>query len=250
MSYNSIQVGAYAHNDSFYYTGTQAQPDVINVFFKLGEKEHVALVFMPLANFYDWVPILSFFSAIPRIVNSVEIFFRELSQATFQSDNPHLLESWNAFKNLIRGSVAIFPIAGNITLFVFDVVRTRGIYSKIENSLENQQNVMGVAFEGTSVFTTSEDSLTSIDSPSDPLREAVYLTNFQSVCTRFLETTSDQETIRNFFLRLSNTFAVMTQLGYSLNMDVNARVNLRNSMSSMNQHGYSIHLGGERVLFP
>lgn len=145
-----------------YYTGTVNQPDVLSIFIKArGQLRPLnACHFLPMANFCDYVPIASSLLAIPRIKASVQTFFSEASQVSLHTQDPHLLECWNACKNFIRAIIAFVPIAGNVTLIVFDRIRDLVIVeAKIASSLLGQQDVAGVALDGKILFTVSMDRL-------------------------------------------------------------------------------------------
>ncbi len=137
---------------SDYYTGTEYRPESINIFIKSQGK----LTFQHLvaqANQNDYIPVKSSFTTVGRITEATQRLFKELSQTKFTSSDPHLLESWNAFKNLCRGLIAFFPIAGNITLFLFDQFRNAVYCSNISQTVKDKNNIIGVAIDGKVVCT-------------------------------------------------------------------------------------------------
>lgn len=210
-----ISTGMYNYNNTF-YTGTSAQPDTLSIFVKSGQTERSFSVYHmhPGLSYCDYVPLVSSLTAIPKIINSVETFFNELSQAAFQANDPHLLECWNAFKNFMRALVALVPIAGNITLVIFDVTRNIvSIEPKITESIRNQQNIAGVASDGKVIFTVDLDRLRDIYRDPDQQDAEYYLGGFRHLCTELLKRESErgsQEDITQLFLRFSNRLNAQT----------------------------------------
>lgn len=157
-----IHTGIYNWQRTF-YTGTDVQPDKISLFVKQKKEDHLAIINkQPLANWLGYSVIVSSFSETARIVKAVKQIFSELSQMKFRNNDPHLHECWNAFKNLFRGMIGIIPIAGNLTLILFDACKNAYLISKIEKGLADQENIAGIAMDGKIVFTTSFENIKKI----------------------------------------------------------------------------------------
>lgn len=204
----TTNLGVYSYNYEF-YTGTITQPDTLTIFVKprqLGTSIEVCNL-QAFSNCIDCLPIISSFTAIPRIVKSVGNIISELSQSTLSTNDPHLYECWNAIKNLLRAIIAFFPIVGNITLIIFDVCKLElSVRPKIEEALGNQQDIAGVAFDGRVIFTLPLHQLNLSTSSSDPsLTPERYLTHLKFLCTELLRRESERNstaTIQELFLRL------------------------------------------------
>jgi hypothetical protein len=92
----------------------------------------------------------NFISAIPRISEAVKIIFQEIKCGSCFNENS---EFWNALKNGVRGIIQLVPLLGNAILFTYDKLRiTLYIHPKIETELSNQQEVVGMAFDGKPIF--------------------------------------------------------------------------------------------------
>jgi hypothetical protein len=132
------------------YTGTADTPDVVSIFLKSGRKPVVKIEDEQITNALGYSP-LEFLSAIPRIGKAAKILFQELARGTCFNRNS---EFWNAFKNFSRGIVQLVPLIGNAALYLHDLARTTfSIHPKINAALSNQQQVLGIAFDGKPVFT-------------------------------------------------------------------------------------------------
>jgi len=190
-----IHAGIYHYQNRF-YTGTDIQPDTLSIFVKFkDDKEsfHVRHKHA-YANCMGYVPILGSFTGVARIVNAVKSIFNHLSQLKFKSDDPHLNECWNAFKNLFRGLVEVVPFLG-ITLIIFDVVRNVVFMTKkIQKELKEEKGVAGVAIDGKIVFTIDIEQLDEFldrihkDKKSGKVKTDRYrLDHFSYLCSEFLE---------------------------------------------------------------
>lgn len=136
-----------------YYSGTKMQPDVITIFTKSQGKISTYSV-LHIHNWLDMVPFVGAFTAIPRIVAAVKPFFHEAKQITFQRNDPHLAECWNAFKNLMRGVVALIPLVGTVTLLVVETIRFVRVNLMLQKTFATQDNIIGIAIDGKVVFTS------------------------------------------------------------------------------------------------
>ena len=183
-------VGIYRYQDLNFYTGTEYQPDVLSVFVKSGKT--VEVCHMQASTIWmSFVPILSSFTSIGTIVSAVKRFFEELAQMQFKANDPHLLECWNAIKNLMRALIAFVPVAGNITLILFEAVRTGIIvHSQIENALEQEDDVAGVALDGKILYTIPFEELDSLF--STPKTPEIKLMGFRELCFEYLKEKGQQ----------------------------------------------------------
>jgi hypothetical protein len=132
------------------YTGTKDQPDVATVFFKSDANE-VHTKDEQKTNELGYSPC-ELGSARLRIEKAAKILFKEMKQGTFFKENS---ESWNAFKNLSRGIIQLFPLLGNGILYIHDLARIHfSTHPKLKSALSNQVDpVVGLAFDGVPVFT-------------------------------------------------------------------------------------------------
>ena len=139
------------------YTGTANQPDVVSIFFKSRHfPGQVKITDDEGVNSLGHYP-KNFITAIPRIQKAAKVMFQEIKNGTCFKENS---EFGNACKNGARGILQLVPFLGNLALFVFDQLRaTLYIHPKIENELANQQEVVGIAFDGKPVFTVSTNHL-------------------------------------------------------------------------------------------
>lgn len=137
-----------------FYSGTNMVPDVITVFMKPCRGRLFTWIVLPIENWMDMIPLFGIVSGIHRIIQAVETFFLEAKQIRFQKNDPHLSESWNAFKNLIRGAVAIIPLVGTVSLIGVEIVRAFRIYYSLGKSMDIQQDIIGIAIDGKVIYTT------------------------------------------------------------------------------------------------
>lgn len=181
-----MRIGIYNYNRIF-YTGTDVQPDVLNIFIK--HKRCLESNNIPLANLVGYFPILSLFSGSLRIANAVKIIFKKLSNLKALSEDAHKSKLWNAFKNLFRGIVEIIPFTG-IPLIVFDSFRMSTFIHKINKELKEKENIAGVAIDGKVIFTIDLGRVDLIikDQPTDHSRINEYrLAVFRDLCLKILE---------------------------------------------------------------
>lgn len=146
-----IQLLGYYDYKELYYSGTKIQPDLITVFMKSKGKisdHHV----LPIHNWMDLIPFFGVLTAVPRIVAAVKPFFHEAKQIRFQKNDPHLAECWNAFKNLMRGVVALVPLVGTFCLVCVETIRMARDYILIQKSFASQQEIIGVVVDGKVIF--------------------------------------------------------------------------------------------------
>lgn len=136
-----------------YYSGTKMQPDLITLFTKSGGVISSDRI-LHKHNWIDMVPLVGAFTAIPRIVAAVKSFFHEANQVRFQRNDPHLAECWNAFKNLMRGVVALVPLIGTFSLIWVETIRFARDYMSLKKSLAMQENIIGIAVDGKVIFTS------------------------------------------------------------------------------------------------
>ena len=138
------------------YTGTPDQPDVVSIFLKSGE--NIKIADEQIVNAMGHSPI-DFITAFPRIEKAAKIMLKEIKQGTcFKAES----EFWNAFKNGIRGIVQLVPLLGNAILWAYDGLRTTcSIHPKIKTAIAEQQNVIGVAFDGKPVMTIPLNEVSS-----------------------------------------------------------------------------------------
>lgn len=145
-----------------FYTGTNEQPDVLSFFVK-GTKTTFINV-RASANWKGYVPVKSSLTGVTRISIAANKIFTELSHATFHPNDLHLHECWNAFRNLFRGILETIPLIGNVTLMIFDLVREQIIFnSKIEQDIAPKENIVGIAIDGTVVFTIDLEYLKKLN---------------------------------------------------------------------------------------
>ncbi len=129
------------------YTGTPYRPDVVTIFLKA--RGHVEVVDEQVENSMGYSP-LNFLHAVTRIIEATKVMFLEIWEKTCFNKNS---EFWNAFKNGVRGIIPLVPILGNATLFIYDKLRTTlYIHPKLGKELSDQQEVLGMAFDGKPVF--------------------------------------------------------------------------------------------------
>ncbi len=152
------------------YTGTPDQPDVVSIFLKSGEKNStVKIADEQIVNEMSHSP-LNLITAFPRIEKAAKIMFKEIKKGT--CFNPES-EFWNAFKNGVRGIVQLVPLLGNAILWAYDGLRTTcSIHPKIKTAIAEQQNVIGVAFDGKPVMTMPLNQVSS--KYEDPFSVANY----------------------------------------------------------------------------
>jgi len=145
-------IGTY-HNKSLdfenFYTGTRFQPDDIQIFVKSGKdnKRFHCYELNSIANWMGFLPVVSIFTGMIRINNAVKTIFHELSQLKTKEKEAHQAELWNAFKNLFRGIVEVIPLTG-ITLVIFDCVRMSIRTGRIAKTIENTEDIAGIAIDG------------------------------------------------------------------------------------------------------
>jgi hypothetical protein len=132
------------------YTGTANQPDVVSIYLKSRHYPgHIKIVDEQIVNSLSHSPA-NFITAFPRIQKAIRIMFREIEQRTCFNENS---EFWNAFKNGMRGIVQLVPLIGNVTLYIYDQLRTAlYVHPKLKKELSDQQEVLGIAFDGKPVF--------------------------------------------------------------------------------------------------
>lgn len=152
MTTTQLSLGVYDYRE-LYYSGTKMQPDLITVFMKAGGKISTCSI-APVNNWIEMLPLFGALTAIPRIVAAVKRFFHEAKQVTFQKNDPHLAECWNAFKNLMRGVVALVPLVGTFSLICVEVTKIVREYIFLQKSFASQQDIIGIAIDGKVIFTS------------------------------------------------------------------------------------------------
>ncbi|MBS4167992.1 hypothetical protein [Parachlamydia sp. AcF125] len=180
----SFYIGFYRYNQTF-YTGTDAQPDVLHLFVK-PEKSFIEYTAMPLGTGLGYLPICSFFSGAARVANAVKVIFKGLSTLKPLAEDARKAELWNAFKNLFRGIAEMVPFTG-IALILFDSIRSSVYCEKTLEKIKEQENVAGVAIDGKIVFTLD---LTTVDhiikNTPEKLNER-RLAIFREICLTWLK---------------------------------------------------------------
>jgi hypothetical protein len=151
------------------YTGTKDQPDIVSILFKNNQNQ-VSLVHENIHALSNYNP-LNFQIAIYRITEAVNKIF--LCMRGKDSD------LWNATKNLTRGVVALIPLIGNGTLYLYDRIKTHFYTNpKIKNSLSSQEGpILGIAFDGKVIKTFSLDEISKAlkGQPHNPLGVLNYI---------------------------------------------------------------------------
>jgi hypothetical protein len=152
------------------YTGTANQPDVVSIFLKSRHHPDVKIVDEQIVNSLGHSPI-NFMTSIPRIQKAMKIMFQEVKQRTCFNENS---EFWNAFKNGARGLIQLVPLLGNGALYIYDHLRTTFYtHPKLEKKLSDQQEVLGIAFDGKPVFSISTQAVNSTYNIHDKGADAV-----------------------------------------------------------------------------
>jgi len=86
---------------------------------------------------------------------------------------------WNATKNLTRGIVALIPLIGNASLYLYDKIKINFYTnSTIKNALSSQCGpILGVAFDGEVIKTFSLDAFSKAlkGQLDDPLTSLNYM---------------------------------------------------------------------------
>ncbi len=138
-----------------YYTGTKDQPDNVSIFYK-DKNGNIDIKDENVANSMGHKPF-SMNTAVLRIQEAVNQVFEEINLGFSREDS----DLWNAFKNLARGMVQLFPLVGNATLYVFDYFRTNFYFHpKIKATLASENSpVMGFAFDGKIIATFSPEEM-------------------------------------------------------------------------------------------
>lgn len=189
------------NNNCNLYTGNKIQPDVLTTFIKTNSSttSFRAHHIQAFSSYADCIPIISSFTAIPKIIQAVSSFFTELSQSQFNSSDPHLNECFNALKNFIRGCVSFIPVIGNITLIIFDTVRMHhSIEITISSELENRENVAGIAADGKILFLLDFDQIRTLfqtpnneNQPVENISQNLSIINH--LCHRIIERYNESE---------------------------------------------------------
>lgn len=128
------------------YTGTIEQPDTVSLFFRSGKRLDIVdeniingLAYSPLAYFHNLHSTLwRIQEAALKIIASIKGESNDLQ---------------NAFKNLGRGIVQLFPILGGAALYMYDLIKTNlythpEIASALAYGTEPEGSVLGIAFDG------------------------------------------------------------------------------------------------------
>ena len=188
--------------DPFFFdtflTGTDDQPDTLTIFVKSSKNStsFSACHLHAPANLLGCIPVVSTFTAIVRIVNSVKTIFKELGQIKFKANDPHLNKCWMAFKNLFRGILELIPVIGNLTLIFYDTMRNVIIFdAAIVKAIAEKENIAGIAMDGKVIFTVNLDLLKTyhanhkiILKDNDEIASA-----FPIYCSSFLKTVSEKK---------------------------------------------------------
>jgi len=205
-------LGIYTYNDT-YYTGTDVQPDMLNIFIKPKNEDIKSWQyrsFLPLATWMGCSPIFSMASGLARIKNAVMKIFEILSNLkTLSEINEHASELWNAFKNLFRGVGEFVPIslitgistgsvitgisagvAITISLAIFESARAVIYQYKINDELKDKKNIAGVAMDGKVIFTVELDKIDDIlfeDKSPESISNEDRCTIFSAYCLKRLK---------------------------------------------------------------
>jgi len=151
------------------YTGTSDQPDTVSFFFK-NDQNQVSLAHENIHAKLNYNP-LNFRVAINRINVAANKIF--LCMKGKESD------LWNATKNLTRGIVALIPLIGNASLYLYDKIKINFYTnSTIKNALSSQCGpILGVAFDGKVIKTFSLDAFSKAlkGQLDDPLTSLNYM---------------------------------------------------------------------------
>src|ERR1700733_3748315 len=112
-----MNIGLYDYHQTF-YTGTDVQPDSLDIFIKPEKKAEsfIDCSLLPAATWVGFVPVFSFFSGAARVVNAVEIIFRLFSETNTLEEDVYKAKVWNAFKNLFRGFGEMIPFTGIVLI--------------------------------------------------------------------------------------------------------------------------------------
>ena len=159
------------------YTGTQDAPDSVTLFYKQGNG-NIKFANEEIKNAMGHSPLSGIPSAFPRIDKAVRQIFNECQLGAFRADSDLL----NAIKNLMRGVVQLVPLLGNVTLYVFDYVRTNlYFHSKIKVALAQQNGpIMGIAFDGKIVGQFSQAEMEAAFTVKDkaPVKDHLAVFNY------------------------------------------------------------------------
>lgn len=147
----------YNKTNTTFYTGTAEQPDTIIVVAKPKGKiknytQYVSTL-SPVANYYGYLPVVSTFTGLIRIVNSIAMLAKKVFYFVTRKSQKELDSGWNAFRNLFRGIVELVPVLGNASVIIFDVVRNQRNARKVMNSI-GENEVAGIVVNGKVVYQT------------------------------------------------------------------------------------------------
>lgn len=225
-------------SSNLFYTGAKDHPDTISVFTKTGTARKFEVAHLRnLNNIVDYAPLVSSVTGLCRIIKSAIEFFKALSKCSKE-------DGWIAIKNLIRGMVAIIPLAGNLTLIVFDTIRDAIWARKVNKSLENQNEVAGIAFEGKVLDLIPSNELTfqGIIGPLDLCTVIVLKT-----VKRKLEN-KDQKTLREVFSAGFLSQAVKKQIAQKSNRELEAEISIHNTIFDKGMDFFAENLGPDKQL--
>ncbi|MES2345590.1 MAG: hypothetical protein V4494_06625 [Chlamydiota bacterium] len=148
---------------NIFYTGAKTQPDTFSVFLKTKKADLQMCHMRPSVSRVDYTPAFSSFGSIIRTYQAIHCLFSTVSKGSFQ-------HCPNAIKNLLRACVAFVPVAGNLSLFVFDTLRNSLHEKTIANSLKNKKEIIGIAFDGKVIATAPlKDYYSRFSKKSEPI---------------------------------------------------------------------------------
>lgn len=138
------------------YTGTSEVPDTVSIFFKSGED--IEILDESILN-TEGYRITRYFHILPSAIERICAATRAIF-ANIKGDRDDL---WNASKNLVRGTVQLFPIVGGISLYLFDQLKLNFyIHPQIKAALANENEpLLGFAFDGKIITTFTRNQFES-----------------------------------------------------------------------------------------
>ncbi len=199
-----LSIGIYAYNRKF-YTGTDEQPDQLQIFIKPGKDKASldAYTALPAATWLGSSPLVSICSGIARIDEAVRVIFNLLKNSIKYNYSIPKSELWNAFKNLVKGIAEAIPLTG-IILIVFEAARIAVNYNRIHEQVKEQEGIVGVAVDGKVVVTIDFAKLDKLYQTSTATN-IQRLANFRHLCLELLNRAEEKRSrlsMSELFLKL------------------------------------------------
>ncbi len=197
-----------------FFTGTSFQPDVLHIFMKSNKNQHIrSIQAVPLANFCGIMPILSCFSGLVRIIDSVKVIFKEL--AKFHERQHDAAEMKNAMKNLMRGIIEVIPLTGTV-LVIFDIVRFIIGLKAIDKSVQDKEDIVGVALDKKVIFTMDSHFIDEFLKAPEKHLDEKRLRVFEYLCLETLKEAAkkgEKRKMEDVLLRLKDLIEKKELLG-------------------------------------